>query len=108
MTPEDQQSRDVAVRRGAARALARIGGPGARPGLLRALDDEDDDVVAWAAYGLGFSCKGHEKETVSALVARALAALVARASAERARLPGPPRRGRDPGARGGPLRRRGV
>ncbi len=73
MTADDQQSRDVAVRRAAARALARIGGSGARPGLLRALDDEDDDVVAWAAYGLGFSCKGHEKETVSALVARALA-----------------------------------
>ncbi|WP_052376221.1 peptidylprolyl isomerase [Chondromyces apiculatus] len=72
VTPADQQSRDVAVRRAAARALARIGGEGARAGLLRALSDEDGEVVAWAAYGLGFSCKGHEEETVSDLVARAL------------------------------------
>src|SRR4051812_44434920 len=62
ITPADQQSREVAVRRAAARALARIGGEGARSGLLRALADEDDEVVAWGAYGLGFSCKGHEKE----------------------------------------------
>ncbi|XXX78545.1 peptidylprolyl isomerase [Sorangium sp. So ce134] len=73
VSPADQQSRDVDVRRAAARALARIGGDAAQPGLLRALADEDDEVVAWAAYGLGFSCKGHEAETVSALVARALA-----------------------------------
>jgi cyclophilin family peptidyl-prolyl cis-trans isomerase len=70
--PDDQQTRDVAVRRAAARALARIGGADARPGLLRALSDDDDEVVAWAAYGLGFFCKGHEKDTTSALVARAL------------------------------------
>src|SRR5205814_1175647 len=74
VTPADQQSRDVAVRRAAARALARIGGAASRPGLVRALADEDADVVAWAAYGLGFSCKGHEKESVSALAARAVAA----------------------------------
>ena len=72
VTAADQQSRDVAVRRAAARALARIGGAGARPGLLRALADEDGEVVAWGAYGLGFSCKGHEKESTSALVARGL------------------------------------
>ncbi|WP_437781867.1 peptidylprolyl isomerase [Sorangium sp. So ce1097] len=73
VSPADQQSRDVEVRRAAARALARIGGDAARPGLLRALADEDDEVSAWAAYGLGASCKGHEGETVSSLVARALA-----------------------------------
>ncbi|WP_437578447.1 peptidylprolyl isomerase [Sorangium sp. So ce887] len=73
VSPTAQQSRDVDVRRAAARALARIGGDAARPGLGRALADEDDEVVAWAAYGLGFSCKGHEGETVSALVARSLA-----------------------------------
>ncbi len=72
ITPQDQQSRDVHVRRAAARALSRIGGAETRAGLLRALSDEDTDVVAWAAYGLGFSCKGHEKENVSALVARSL------------------------------------
>ncbi|MFT3775504.1 MAG: peptidylprolyl isomerase [Minicystis sp.] len=73
VTEVDQQSREVTVRRAAVRALARIGGPSARPGLLRALADEDDEVVAWAAYGLGFFCKGHEKATVSALVARFIA-----------------------------------
>jgi cyclophilin family peptidyl-prolyl cis-trans isomerase/HEAT repeat protein len=73
ITEADQQSRDVTIRRAAARALARIGGEAARPGLLRALADEDEDVIAWGAYGLGFSCKGHEKENVSALVTRALA-----------------------------------
>lgn len=80
--PADQQSREVTVRRAAARALARIGGEGAQAGLLRALSDEDDEVVAWAAYGLGFSCKGHEKASVSALAARFLTrqAISARAS----------------------------
>ncbi|MBK9259247.1 MAG: peptidylprolyl isomerase [Polyangiaceae bacterium] len=72
VTPTDQQNRSVSVRRSAARALARIGGDEARPGLLRALSDEDPEVVAWAAYGLGFSCKGHEKATVAALAARSL------------------------------------
>lgn len=72
ITSDDQRSRDVAVRRAAARALARTGGDGARAGLVRALGDEDPDVVAWAAYGLGFSCRGHEAENVSALVARGL------------------------------------
>lgn len=72
ITPEDAQSRSVRVRRAAARALARIGGEKARPGLVRALADEDEEVVAWAAYGLGFWCKGNEKATVSALVTRAL------------------------------------
>ena len=62
----------MSVRRAAARALARIGGEPAHEGLLRALADEDDEVVAWGAYGLGFFCKGHEKGSVSALVARFL------------------------------------
>jgi cyclophilin family peptidyl-prolyl cis-trans isomerase len=71
--PSDLQSRDARVRRAAARALARIGGEASRAGLLRALADEDGDVVAWAAYGLGFFCKGFEDVTASALVARSLA-----------------------------------
>jgi cyclophilin family peptidyl-prolyl cis-trans isomerase len=82
-----QQSRNVEVRRAAARALARIGGASARAGLLRALADEDDDVIAWAAYGLGFFCKGHEKEHVSALVARALSRGGAPTSASAAAVP---------------------
>lgn len=69
ITPDDLQSRDVAVRRAAVRALARIGTDAARPGLIRALADEDEQVRSWAAYGVGFACKGHEKESVTALVA---------------------------------------
>lgn len=69
---DDLGSRDVAVRRAAARALARIGAEAGLPLLRRALADEDDEVVAWAAYGLGFTCKGHEAESVAALVATAL------------------------------------
>lgn len=71
ITPADQQHRVTSVRRAAARALARIGGEESRAGLIRAVSDEDDDVVAWGAYGLGFSCKGNEKATVAILVARA-------------------------------------
>ena len=72
ITSTDQQSRDVNVRRAAARALARIGGADAQPGLLRALADEDPEVVTWAAYGLGSSCTSGDKASVGALVARSL------------------------------------
>lgn len=61
--------RDPAVRRAAARALSRIGGPSARE-LLVALSDDDPEVVALSAYGLGFACKGAEEPTLSALAAR--------------------------------------
>lgn len=64
----DLSSRDVALRRAAARALARVGGAAARPLLLRALADEDERVVTWAAYGLGQFCEGHRQPTVAALV----------------------------------------
>jgi cyclophilin family peptidyl-prolyl cis-trans isomerase len=85
VTAADQQSRDPIVRRAAARALARIGGEAAQAGLLRALADEDEAVVAWGAYGLGASCKGHEKESVAAMVARSLS-LGAVAAEEKAAL----------------------
>jgi cyclophilin family peptidyl-prolyl cis-trans isomerase len=88
ITTADVQSRDVVVRRAAARALARIGGEPAHAGLVRALGDEDDEVIAWAAYGLGFSCKGHEKDSVAALVARALSRPAAPAAADAAKPPG--------------------
>jgi cyclophilin family peptidyl-prolyl cis-trans isomerase/HEAT repeat protein len=88
ITPADQQNRAVSVRRAAARALARIGGDEARAGLLRALSDEDPEVVAWGAYGLGFSCKGHEKANVAALAARSLS-FDAQASSDHATDAGP-------------------
>jgi cyclophilin family peptidyl-prolyl cis-trans isomerase len=62
---------DPAVRRGAARALARILDADDAP-LLRALADEDEEVVAWAAFGLGESCKGRADGHVRALAARLL------------------------------------
>lgn len=64
-------SHDVVVRRRVARAYARIADPPSREALLPMLADEDGEVVAWAAYGLGFACKGQEDATVRALSARA-------------------------------------
>jgi cyclophilin family peptidyl-prolyl cis-trans isomerase/uncharacterized SAM-binding protein YcdF (DUF218 family) len=66
---EAQSSRDPAVRRTAARAFARILGDDDAP-LLRALEDDDATVVAWAAYGLGESCGGREGAHVRALASR--------------------------------------
>ena len=69
--PDDARfSPDVVVRRRATRALARIADPTADGDLLRALGDEDLEVVGWAAYGLGWSCKGKEDLRVKALAAR--------------------------------------
>lgn len=73
ITEADLESRDVLVRRAAARALARIGASDVRPKLLRLLGDEDPEVVRWAAYGLGYECTQDRDATVDALVARALA-----------------------------------
>jgi cyclophilin family peptidyl-prolyl cis-trans isomerase len=69
LPPEVQRSHDPLARRAATRALARILDPDDTP-LLRALEDDDDGVVAWAAFGLGESCKGHEVAHVQALAAR--------------------------------------
>jgi cyclophilin family peptidyl-prolyl cis-trans isomerase len=66
-------SHDLEARRMAARALARIADADSGEGLLRALADEDATVVAWGAYGLGMSCKGHEEANVRALAARSAA-----------------------------------
>ncbi len=71
ITDAMRTSRDVDVRRRAARALSRIADAPSEAGLLRALGDEDQETAAWGAYGLGFSCKGHEDPRVRALVARA-------------------------------------
>jgi cyclophilin family peptidyl-prolyl cis-trans isomerase/HEAT repeat protein len=75
--PEDLSSRDPAVRRAAVRALAQIRAPSGRDALIVALSDEDEEIVAWAAYGLGETCEGSADATVSALVA-AQASLSAR------------------------------
>jgi len=67
---EALSSRDVEVRRDAARALARIADARAAEQLRLALADEDPIVISWAAYGLGYACRGRELKTVRALVAR--------------------------------------
>ena len=83
---------DPAVRRAAARALARIlDADGAA--LLRALHDEDEEVVAWASYGLGESCNGHA-DYVSALAARL--AFLASVSSSATIAAADDRRGEDP------------
>jgi cyclophilin family peptidyl-prolyl cis-trans isomerase/HEAT repeat protein len=71
VTEADLSNRDVAVRRHAARALARIADARSAELLTKTLADEDPEVVAWAAYGLGYTCKDREAATVRALVARA-------------------------------------
>jgi len=76
--PDLQRSHDPSVRRAAARARARILDADDAP-LLRALEDDDDDVASWAGFGLGESCKGREATHVRALAARL-------ASSRRARL----------------------
>ncbi len=86
--PEHLANRSPAVRIAAARALARIGGDAALPGLTRLLADDHPDVVTWAAYGLGFSCAGHQQPHVAALAARA-ASLLAGVPPDKTRTPLP-------------------
>lgn len=71
LLPDAERTRDPVARRGAARALSRIADARAVELLPRPLGDEDADVVAWGAYGLGFSAEGRETDVVRALVARA-------------------------------------
>ncbi len=81
----DVSHRDPSVRRAAARALARLRDPAARERLLGLLSDEDDEVTAWAAYGLGDVCAGAREEIVEALATTA-AARAATPATEEARV----------------------
>jgi cyclophilin family peptidyl-prolyl cis-trans isomerase len=65
-----QTSHDVVARRRTARALARIADAASLKALEAHLADEDRETIAWAAYGLGYACKGHEDANVKALAAR--------------------------------------
>jgi cyclophilin family peptidyl-prolyl cis-trans isomerase len=64
-------SRELSVRRTAARALARIADARAAELLPLALADEDSEVMTWGAYGLGYACRGREAQVVHTLIARA-------------------------------------
>jgi cyclophilin family peptidyl-prolyl cis-trans isomerase len=44
--------------------------------LVKSLSDEDDVVVTWSAYGLGYSCRGREDVVVKRLSARAASLFV--------------------------------
>lgn len=68
---------DPRVRRAAARALSQIADPSAVERLGRSLSDDDREVVAWSAYGLGLGCdvdpdlpRTARSRIVKALVAR--------------------------------------
>jgi cyclophilin family peptidyl-prolyl cis-trans isomerase len=78
VTTEDLTSHDARIRRAAARALARIADARAAELLLPALSDDDPEVLAWTAYGLGSACRGQESPHARALATRA-ASLVIRA-----------------------------
>lgn len=70
---------DVVVRRAVARALSQIGDAPTVERLGRSLSDDDQEVVAWSAYGLGLPCdvdpelsRDDRARIVRAVVARAL------------------------------------
>lgn len=50
---EGLADQDAAVREDCARSLAELGDPQAVPYLLHALDDDEEQVRMWGAYGLG-------------------------------------------------------
>ncbi len=85
---EDLSHRSAPVRRAAARAAARIADARSATLVARAITDEDLEVVAWAAHGLGATCAGRERETVRRLVARSASLGPTPPSPTRTSLPG--------------------
>jgi len=82
VTSGDLASHDARIRRAGARALARIADARAAELLVTSLGDDDPEVVAWSAYGLGATCQGRESVHVRALAARAASLVVRRAIAK--------------------------
>lgn len=68
---EPRATHDVRRRRRLARAFARIGDAKSVEHLRALLADDDPETVAWAAYGLGYACKGNEDDHVTRIAARA-------------------------------------
>jgi cyclophilin family peptidyl-prolyl cis-trans isomerase len=84
VSEDDITDRDPVVRRGAARALSRMASPNGLPLLFKTLSDEDPEVVAWSAYGLGYACRAEGIDTaeiVRALTVRAASSAPAGADA---------------------------
>ena len=71
VSDDDLIAEDAARRAAAVRTLARIEDPGSFEPLRKALADEDAGVMAWAAFGVGQLCRGHEPEAVRHLALRA-------------------------------------
>jgi len=72
-------SPDVRARRAVARSLSQLGDAATIERLGRSLSDDDAEVVAWSAYGLGLPCdvdpalsRDDRARIVRAVVARAL------------------------------------
>ncbi|HEY5955592.1 MAG TPA: HEAT repeat domain-containing protein, partial [Polyangiaceae bacterium] len=77
VTVADVSSRDEQVRRAAVRALARVAVESSRTLLERALADDDSEVIAWAAMGLGRICDSTTAEaTIRRVVSRAATRLL--------------------------------
>jgi len=75
VSEDDISDRDPVVRRSAARVLARMASPTSVPLLFKTLSDEDTEVIAWSAYGLGYACRAEGidvGEIVHALTIRAV------------------------------------
>ncbi len=87
---ETRTSHDVVARRRSARALARIADAASIDGLTAHLADEDPETMTWAAYGLGYACKGREDAHVKMLAARAASLGSADAGAGRSAARGVP------------------
>jgi cyclophilin family peptidyl-prolyl cis-trans isomerase len=79
-------SQSVTERLAAVRSLSRIAAPPSFEALAKALSDEDADVTAWAAFGVGQLCREREPEAVRRLALRAasLAAEAATSANDRA------------------------
>jgi cyclophilin family peptidyl-prolyl cis-trans isomerase len=71
----DITHRSPVHRRHAARVLARSASETGRPLLEQALHDDDDEVVSWAAFGLGRLCNDNNARETSLAVATRAATL---------------------------------
>lgn len=68
---EDLLAEDAGRRIAAVRSLARIADERSFEALSKALADEEPEIVAWAAFGVGQLCREHEPEAVRRLALRA-------------------------------------
>ncbi len=86
VTEDERLAPSAARRLAAVRSLARIADPKSFEALTQALSDEDADIIAWAAFGVGQVCREREPEGVRRLALRAasLAAEPAREPQDRA------------------------